>query len=484
MRRVFLSLVVIAGLSVSGSLWAGEMKSLVRLCGLSRAQQQKIFSQGFDLPRVSKSSVEAVLTQEEIQKFRNDGVKVVQLIADLNKYIEKVAKTQTKGVEYYTYDKMTQQLQNWATQYEKIARLKSIGKSFEGREIWAMKVSDNPDLDEKEPAALIMGAHHAREWISVEVPMAALKEYLEGYGKDEKLTQLVNEREVWFIPMVNPDGVTYSQTNYQYWRKNRRKIDSRNFGVDLNRNYGYKWGNTGSSNSPSSDVYHGTGPFTEPETQAIKELSEKEHFQAHISYHSYSELVLYPFGYDYDVPCPDTSTLRKLAGEMAKFNKYTPENSADLYPVMGDSDDWGYGANKTLAFTIELATSFIPPASEIEGINKINVPAVFHLIDKSGTYGLTTPSGDLSMAKALDFQTALDAVVDGTALQLDTKNQDLKVQIGDRLLAIGKRLAELVAADQAAGKTDSIEKIRKTPQAGFVLKLISTKLTFDRIYGN
>ena len=98
MRRVFLSLVVIAGLSVSGSLWAGEMKSLVRLCGLSRAQQQKIFSQGFDLPRVSKSSVEAVLTQEEIQKFRNDGVKVVQLIADLNKYIEKVAKTQTKGV--------------------------------------------------------------------------------------------------------------------------------------------------------------------------------------------------------------------------------------------------------------------------------------------------------------------------------------------------------------------------------------------------
>jgi len=170
-------------------------------------------------PKTGKDFVEIVVTEQERDAFQKAGRKVATIIPNLDTYIAGIIKSQTPDAAYFTYETMTATLQEWSKKYQSIARLVSIGKSCEGREIWAMKVSDNPDLDEKEPACLITGAHHAREWISIEVPMEALKQYLEGYGKDERLTRLVNEREVWFVPMVNPDGVTFSQTESKYWRK-------------------------------------------------------------------------------------------------------------------------------------------------------------------------------------------------------------------------------------------------------------------------
>ncbi|HNW36187.1 MAG TPA: M14 family metallopeptidase, partial [Candidatus Ozemobacteraceae bacterium] len=377
-------------------------KSLVRFEGLSKKAAAEIGMSGYDVAKVGSNYIEVVVDGAELKALTKKAATVKTLIPDLDAYIARVLSKQKKGAEYYTYERMTSTLKSWAEKYSSIARLESIGKTCEGRDIWAMKVSDNPALDEKEPAVLVMGAHHAREWISVEVPMGALQKYLESYGKDENLTRLVNEREVWFVPMVNADGVTYSQTKSQYWRKNRRDNGNNVFGVDLNRNYGYQWGNVGASNSPSSDTYHGKNAFSEPESQAIRALYGREHFQAAASFHSYSELILYPFGYAYNVPCPDEATLKKLAGEMAAFNKYTPENSAELYPAMGDTDDWGYGDQKALAFTFELARTFIPNPTEIAGINTANVPAVMHLIDKAGTYAITTPTGNEALASSLD----------------------------------------------------------------------------------
>ncbi|MFZ2955532.1 MAG: M14 family metallopeptidase [Candidatus Ozemobacteraceae bacterium] len=481
--KKFLAYFCLISFLMAGAAFAAESpKQLVRVDGLSISQVRDISARGYDVAKAGHDFVEVVVTPEELKSLPAVKTAPRILIADLDAYVSKALGMQTRGAEYYTYDKLTTTMKDWSQKYASIARLSSLGKSCEGRDIWAMKVSDNPEIDEKQPASLIMGAHHAREWISVEVPMEALKQMLEGYGKDENLTRLVNTREVWFVPMVNPDGITYSQTKSRYWRKNRRQVDSKNYGVDLNRNYGYQWGNVGASTSPSQDTYHGTAAFSEPETAAIKALAEREHFQASISCHSYSELILFPFGYAYNVPCQDTPTLSKLAGEMAAFNHYTPENSAELYPAMGDSDDWLYGACKTLAFTFELATEFIPSPDKIADVTKINVPAVFHLIDKAGTYGVTTPTGDATLASHLDAKTALAAISDGTALS-PALSADSRLETGDRLQAVGRRLAELTAAEMVQGNTNTWEQIINTPAASFVKPLVHDCLTFSSVHG-
>lgn len=462
---------------------AATPKSLVRFDGLSRKSVAEIGMAGYDVAKAGPTFAEVVVNAQELKALTRKAASVKTLIPDLDAYISSILKKQKKGVEYYTYDRMVSTMRGWAEKYSSIARLESIGKTCEGRDIWAMKVSDNPALDEKEPAVLVMGAHHAREWISVEVPMAALQKYLENYGKDEALTRLVNEREVWFVPMVNADGVTFSQNKSKYWRKNRRDNGNNVFGVDLNRNYGYKWGNVGASDSPSSDTYHGKGPFSEPESQAIKALYEREHFQAAVSFHSYSELILYPFGYGYNIPCPDEPTLKKLAAEMAVFNKYTPENSADLYPAMGDTDDWGYGDQKALAFTFELAKTFIPSPAEIAGINNANVPAVMHLIDKAGTYAITTPTGNEELAAYLDLNDSLQAIADGNEILSASTRESAKLAVSDKLLQVGKRVAELVANDMLNGSGTALEKLSAARGAGYVMPLLRARINFEIGHG-
>lgn len=486
MARVrFFSAVLLFSLSVSLLFAATVGSSLIRIDGLSDSEIRGYFEKGYDIPRHGDDFVELVISPEEkaAGEFSKSG-KVSVLIPDLDCYIGEILAGQTREASYYTFKTMTEQLKAWTQEYPDITVLKSIGKSCEGRDIWGLKLSDNPKKDEAEPAVLVMGAHHAREWPSFEVPMAVIKLLIEGYGKDEKLTRLVDTREIWFVPMVNPDGVEYSQNQSRYWRKNRRNIDGRNFGVDLNRNYGYQWGNVGASNSPSSDTYHGTGPFSEPEAQAIKKLAEREKFQASVSFHTYSELILYPFGYGYNIPCPDGATLKKLAGEMAGYNGYDPTNSAELYPAMGDSDDWLYGDQKTLAFTFELCRTFIPSASEISKFNALNVPAVIHLIDKSGTYAVTTPSGNAKLIENFDIQAALSAWTDLPELLADCSDDETRIRIEEKAELVAQKAAQLVEADVISGDDSSYRLTVSTPEAEYIRKLVDRKLLFDNLHEN
>lgn len=348
--------------------------SLVRVLNATGKAVHDLADIDVEIASVGSNYVDVVCPDGNHKVLINKGNKVQVLIPDLDEYVRQVLAASKEGQEYYTFDSMTSQLHNWAEEYQHIVRLESIGKSHEGRDIWALKVSDHPELDEAEPAALIMGAHHAREWISTEVPMATIKALLEGYGRDEYLTRLVNERETWFVPMVNPDGVHFSQNKTRYWRKNRRNNGGNSYGVDLNRNYSWHWSESGSSTNPNSDTYHGPAPFSEPEAQAIALFAKRECFQVSASFHSYSQLILYPWSWASNIPCEDQPTLSKLAKEMAEFNSYTPKVSAGLYPAAGDSDDFLYGELKVLAYTFELATTFIPHPSQIEEINRRNVP--------------------------------------------------------------------------------------------------------------
>jgi murein tripeptide amidase MpaA len=296
---------------------------------------------------------------------------------------------------YHSYDEIKSELQQLQSLYPHIAKVYDIGDSWEksqgiaDRDIWAIKISDDVDLDENEPEILFIGCHHAREWISVEVPFYLAQYLVENYASDPVVRSYVDNGEIWIVPMLNPDGHQYTIDVDRWWRKNRRYNGGGSYGVDLNRNYGYMWGGPGSSGDRWSDIYRGPAPFSEPETQAIRSLALNHDFQAVMSYHSYGQLILHPWSYT-STPAPDKEHLSLLAEDMADSiyavhgKAYTPQQGAELYLASGVTDDWFYGELDVFGFTIELRPKgypyFILPESEIIPTWEENKPAAMYLI--------------------------------------------------------------------------------------------------------
>ena len=293
---------------------------------------------------------------------------------------------------YHNYAEMVAAIEQAAAAYPDIMRVSTVGHSLEGRDILAVKISDEPDVDDPaEPAVLFMSLHHAREHLTVEMALEVIRLFTEGYGHDPALTNLVNTREIWVLPNINPDGGEYDIATgvYQYWRKNRRDNSDGSFGVDLNRNYGYRWGGPGSSGTPSDDTYRGPAAFSEPETQVVRDfVLAHPDITAAITFHTYAELILYPYGYTYDdLPADmtpdDLMVFRKLAGDMAATNGYIPQQASDLYTTSGDTVDWLYGERGIFGFTFEMYPKgypgFYPPGSVIERETRRNDAAVIYL---------------------------------------------------------------------------------------------------------
>jgi len=294
---------------------------------------------------------------------------------------------------YHTFSEVAVELQSLASTHADIAKVESIGRSVQGRDLWAIKITDNISQNEAEPVVVFLGCHHAREWISVDVPFLLAKYLLEQYASDPAIAARINAAEIWIVPMVNPDGHQYSVTNDRLWRKNRRNNGDGTYGVDLNRNYGHHWGGAGSSGDTFSEIYRGPAAFSEPETQAVRDFLIARNPRALISYHSYSQLVLYPWGYT-DDPTPDKTKLHAQAVSMADKIRavhgasYTPEQSSDLYLASGETTDWLYAQNGAAAFTIELrprsaSPGFKLPESQITPTFEENLPAALYLIDQA-----------------------------------------------------------------------------------------------------
>ena len=233
---------------------------MVKIQKISKIQAAKIASLGYDVVSIKDGYAEAVLDKAEATALSGKGYSLKTLIADLDKYVEQMKSTQNKTDAYYNYAKVETVLGDWAKKYSEICRLESIGKSCENKDIWALKISDNPQKNEQEPAVLLMGAHHSREWPSIEVPMAVAEKLLTNYSENPEIKRLVDTREIWIVPVVNPDGVIYSMEKVSFG-ENRRKNSDGTFGVDLNRNYGYQWGDVGSSNSGYSGHISWTARF-------------------------------------------------------------------------------------------------------------------------------------------------------------------------------------------------------------------------------
>jgi len=296
---------------------------------------------------------------------------------------------------YHSYKELEADLEALERSYPQQAQVFTIGTTLENRKIYALKVSDNVSQDEDEPEVLFMGCHHAREWISVEVPLLLGRYLLENYATDANIRRIVNQSEVWVVPLLNPDGLEYTIHYYRYWRKNRRLNADGSYGVDLNRNYGYAWGydDRGSSPEPTSEVFRGTAAFSEPETRAIRDFVMPKHFRAMISYHSFSQIILYPWGYT-TTPTDKELLLNEIAAAMSQLMKPANgrtyeygEAGASLYVTNGDATDWTFGTSGIPSYTIEL-----PPVDELGGgffnaeqdiiaIFNENLPAALYLID-------------------------------------------------------------------------------------------------------
>lgn len=349
----------------------------------------------------------------EIKAIKDAGFKTEVQIDDVSKYYrdqnDKPGNTQKKtsgvpcdtaslpGVDipahfhsgsyaggHFTYTEMLDILDSMHFYYPNLINTRQQVGSFttiEGRPIYWVRISNNPTVDQPaKPQILYNAVHHAREPGSLTSTIFYMWHLLENYNTDPQVKAIVDNMELYFIPCVNPDGYIYNITTNPFgggmWRKNRRNNGNGSFGVDLNRNYGYLWGydNIGSSNAGSSDVYRGSGPFSEPETQAVKWFTEQHHFSMAMNYHTYNNELLSPFGHVELAYPPDSLEFSAFSVLMTKNNFYRYGTCYQClgYVSNGGSDDWMYAEqntkNKIFAFTPEIGEvqyGFYPPSTEI-----------------------------------------------------------------------------------------------------------------------
>ncbi|NVO18702.1 MAG: immune inhibitor A [Bacteroidetes bacterium] len=375
------------------------------------------------------SSYTAELSQEELKLIAEMGFRYDVMIKDVQKYYlernkstdplqKNTSATNDLATEwpvpahftlgtcggFLTVDDMIAQLDQMRSLYPNLITIKhSISDTLttiEGRPVYFVKISDNPDVAESEPQVLYTGMHHAREPIGMQHLLYYMWYLLENYATNPEVKEVVDNTEMYFVPVFNVDGYQYNIDTYPngagMWRKNRRDSGGGNFGVDVNRNYGYMWGydDTGSSPDPASEVYRGSGPFSEPETRMMKYFCQGHDFKIALNYHSFSNLFLYAWGWSPDLT-PDDATFSAYASLLTTENNFTyGPGYSTIYPTNGGSDDWMYGDQDTkpmiLSYTPEIGTDadgFWPVEERIIPLCQENMFASFTAAKLVGKYG-------------------------------------------------------------------------------------------------
>ena len=389
----------------------------------SKEQLSDLYNLGFEFDHFQwnkDNSITTFISDKEFNILKNSTFRYEVLIDDWYAYYESLPKLNESEKQFYkqlskeklnvegfgfgsmggffTLNEINARLDTMYMLYPNIITQKfQIGTSIQGRPIYAVKISDNPNINENEPQVQFNALIHAREPQAMMTIMYYMYYLLENYGTDPEVTYLVNNREIYFVPCINPDGYEYNrQTNPNgggMWRKNRRVNGDGSYGVDLNRNFAYMWGinNSGSSGTPSSETYRGTAPFSEPETQAIRDFTNSKNFKTTLNYHTYSNLLLYPWGY-VSTPTPDNDIFVEYSTDMVAYNGY--ENGQPpviLYDVNGSADDWMYGEQtskpKIFAMTPEVgSTGFWPSQSEIFPLAIENVKPNLYITWVAGSF--------------------------------------------------------------------------------------------------
>jgi hypothetical protein len=267
--------------------------------------------------------------------------------------------------EYRDYRAITAHINELAEVAPDRASVHPLGSTLEGRTIWALRIGNGSEK------MLINGTQHAREWIAAMVTTCVADRLVRDYERTPAIKAFVDSTELWVVPVVNPDGYQYSWSTDRYWRKNRRG----GYGVDLNRNYAVAWGGSGSSSSKRSQVYRGEYAFSENESTALRDLSKRQQFALHLDFHSYGQLLMYPWMYT-STPAKDRDRYAAIGDRMASAmfapheTRYRLLSGVETSPTAGTMTDWMYGEGNTLSFTIELrprgGSGFVLPPKEIK----------------------------------------------------------------------------------------------------------------------
>jgi carboxypeptidase T len=347
-------------------------------------------------------------SEKEISTLRNAGFEVNILIEDVSTWYKnnsqrKVAQSRNNACDgvaslynyptpanytygtmagYYTYQEMLDILEDMHNKYPNLITLAAPTSdsllTHEGRPQYFVKISDNPNETETEPQIMYTALHHAREPNSLSQMIFYMWHLLENYDTDPEIQYIVNNLELYFVPCVNPDGYIFNVVNNPegggLWRKNRRDNGDGTFGVDLNRNYGHEWGfdNQGSSPDSNTDIYRGPSPFSEPETRMLRDFCLSHDFKINLNYHTFSNLLIYPWGYSDALA---DSTFYNLSNLLTSENRYKTGTTNETvgYPVNGTSDDWMYAGAQIFSMTPEVGPVefyFWPPQDAIDFLNK------------------------------------------------------------------------------------------------------------------
>lgn len=309
---------------------------------------------------------------------------------------------------YHSFAQMEKKISDMAEAHPDIMAKVSLGKTPEGRDIWALKVTNGAQGDTSHKTGVVVtGVHHAREWMTIEAPLRLLDDITSNLT-DPAVAKRLEESELWVVPAVNPDGYEYSRTESAYWRKNRRPLGvdqnnrpTRAIGVDLNRNYwdgtpehlfvyrppGDTPGNTrddysATSDDPNDDTYRGPFGGSEPEVKAMLDLQlGRPNIKAVVDYHSYGDTILYPYGHTRE-PSPNVGIYKEIGQKMVDASSgFSLQQSVGLYPASGTSDDT-HDLNGILNFTIEMGKSFQPNPRQIPAMTERVAQATYALIDE------------------------------------------------------------------------------------------------------
>ncbi|TLQ46656.1 M14 family metallopeptidase [Streptomyces marianii] len=352
-----------AGLSV----WQAEVtKEQVPLLLQAGADGHELTEQ---VPAEGTATVEVFLTDDQAGALRDKGVSLTE--HTVSGAAKKRVAAAGDGVfrPYGGEGGLQEEILAVAAANPSITKVVSIGRTVQGKDILALKLTKGAKKyrDGAKPSTLYMSNQHAREWITPEMTRRLLHHYVDGYGEDRRITRIVDRTELWFLLSANPDGYDFTHVadGNRLWRKNLRDNNgdgriTTGDGVDLNRNFAYKWGydNEGSSPNPASETYRGSGPSSEPETVALDRFQKRIGFEYGINYHSAAELILYGVGWQVATPTPDDVLYKALAGtpDNPAVPGYYPQVSSELYTTNGEADGHAANVNGTMMFTPEMTT--------------------------------------------------------------------------------------------------------------------------------
>ncbi|MDQ1020444.1 M14 family metallopeptidase [Streptomyces afghaniensis] len=321
------------------------------------------------VPEKGTATIEVILTDQQAKKLAKQGVDLTE--HDLSTRARARAENAAEGVfrPYGGKGGLKEEILRTAQENPGLTKVVSIGKTVRGQDILALKLTKGAKKtkDGSKPSVLYLSNQHAREWITPEMTRRLMHHYLDNYTKDRRVKKIVDSTELWFVLSANPDGYdhTHASDDNRLWRKNLRDVDGDGVigtgdGVDLNRNFAYKWGydDEGSSPDPASETYRGAGPGSEPETKALDAFEKRIGFTYGINYHSAAELLLYGVGWQVATPTPDDVLYKALAGtpENSAIPGYHPQLSSELYTTNGEADGHAANVNGMAMFTPEMST--------------------------------------------------------------------------------------------------------------------------------